>query len=434
MINFDEKNNIIVNEKPRTIIVGVSTGDDITYSMQELERLAEAAGCLVIGEMTQSLEKRNNATYIGKGKVDELKEACSSLDASLVVFNDELNGIQLRNIEDALGIIVIDRTILILDIFAKRATTKEGNLQVELAQLQYRKSRLIGFGNSLSRQAGGIGTRGPGEKKLETDRRHIERRINELKEELAKIEKVSSTKRKRRQKSNIPVVALVGYTNAGKSALMNAIYKKSVEHIDAMESEEFSVFSEDMLFATLSTKNKKITLRDKREFLLIDTVGFVNKLPHDLVKAFRSTLDEIHYADLLLHVVDASFENNDYQIEVTEDVLRKLDVNDKDKILVYNKVDIINQEEVEIISSEGIIFTSAVNDINIDKLLEKIVDRIFKQGRHAKLAIPYDRGDLVSLACDKGQNIVLEYSDEATIVEGDFDEIVYGKLRSYDTL
>ncbi|MBQ1525314.1 MAG: GTPase HflX [Firmicutes bacterium] len=257
MVRFDESNNVIEQEGSRAILVGVSTGEDISWSMEELQGLAEAAGAEVIGVMTQNAERINSATYIGSGKLEELSELCSSMEADLVIFNDELSGMQLRNVEDAVGIKVIDRTILILDIFADRASTREGKLQVEMAQLQYRMPRLLGFGRALSRLGGGIGTRGPGEKKLETDRRHIQSRIDEIRSELKEVRANRSTQRARRESSGIPVAALVGYTNSGKSSIMNRLL--------AMEDrQDKQVLEKDMLFATLDTAQRLITL-DKND-------------------------------------------------------------------------------------------------------------------------------------------------------------------------
>ena len=299
MVKFNENNEIIREDEFKAILVGAYKKEKIDYSMEELAGLAEAAGGEVLGVMVQKIEKVNTGTYIGKGKVLELSEMCQMLEADTVIFNDELSGMQIRNLEEVTGVRVIDRTILVLDIFASRATSKEGKLQVELAQLQYRMPRLLGFGKSLSRLGGGIGTRGPGEKKLETDRRHISKRMDDIREELKQLNATRIIQRSKREKSEIPVVALVGYTNAGKSALMNRI-------LSDIEKEEKSVGSKDMLFATLDVQQRSIKLDDKKEFILIDTVGFVSKLPHSLVDAFKATLEEVLYADLLVHIVDAS--------------------------------------------------------------------------------------------------------------------------------
>ena len=299
MLRFNENNEVIQEQEYRAVLVGLELNKDISYSMQELAGLAEAANVEVAGEMVQHLERPNKATFIGSGKVEELALMCENMEIDTVIFNDELSGMQLRNLEEALGVRVIDRTILILDIFADRALSKEGRLQVEYAQLAYRLPRLTGFGKSLSSQAGGIGTRGPGEKKLETDRRHIQKRMDDIRAELKKAKAVRATQRGRREKNSIPVVALVGYTNSGKSALMNRL-------LGDMDKEDKSVFEKDMLFATLDTSHRKISFDTNQEFILIDTVGFVSSLPHSLVEAFKSTLEEVNYADLLIHVVDSS--------------------------------------------------------------------------------------------------------------------------------
>ena len=262
MLRFNENNEVIREEEYKVILVGLQRDEDISYSMEELAGLAEAAGSEVLGQMVQNLEKPNTATLIGKGKVEELAQMVKAMEADMVIFNDELSGMQLRNLEDAVGVRVIDRTILILDIFAARAVSKEGKLQVELAQLQYRMPRLTGFGKSLSRLGGGIGTRGPGEKKLETDRRHIERRMNDIKAELLQLKNTRTTQRAKREKQQIPVAALVGYTNSGKSAIMNRILAMS-------DKDEKNVFEENMLFATLDTQQRGIVLESGRKFILI---------------------------------------------------------------------------------------------------------------------------------------------------------------------
>ena len=270
MFRFTDDNKVLREDRYNAILVGVQRDEDISYSMEELEGLAEAAGARVLGTMIQNMERPNTATLIGKGKVEELKELADSMEADMIIFNDELTGMQLRNLEDAIGIRIIDRTILILDIFAARATSREGKLQVELAQLKYRMPRLTGFGKSLSRLGGGIGTRGPGEKKLETDRRHIQRRVTDIKDELTHLKNTRSVQRARREKSSIPVVALVGYTNSGKSALMNRI-------LSDVQKEDKTVLEKDMLFATLDVQQRNVTLESGREFILIDTVGFVSR-------------------------------------------------------------------------------------------------------------------------------------------------------------
>lgn len=426
MVRFNDNNEIIREDECNAILVGVYKNENIDYSMAELEGLAEAAGATVLGVMVQKIDKINAGTFIGKGKMEELAEMCQNMEADTVIFNDELSGMQIRNLEEATGVRVIDRTILVLDIFASRATSKEGKLQVELAQLQYRMPRLMGFGKSLSRLGGGIGTRGPGEKKLETDKRHINKRMDDIKAELKQLGSTRSTQRARREKSELPVVALVGYTNAGKSALMNNLLINT-------EKEEKSVGSKDMLFATLDVQQRNIKLDDKKEFIVIDTVGFVSKLPHALVKAFKSTLEEVSYADLLIHVVDGSYDNYDFQIEVTEKVIKELGAGDKPQIIAYNKCDLFEEELVDASGIENICI-SAKTGYNVDKLLELIKEKIFADNIVGKLLIPYDRGDILSYVCDKGTVINMEHTEKGTVVEAELSQADYNRVKKYDTL
>ena len=395
MVRFNENNEVIRNEEYTAILAGIQLREDISYSMEELAGLAEADGVTVAGQMIQSLERPNTATLIGKGKVEELAELCRNMEADMVIFNDELSGVQLRNLEEALEVRVIDRTILILDIFADRAVSREGKLQVELAQLQYRMPRLTGFGRSLSILGGGIGTRGPGEKKLETDRRHIAGRIDDIKAELARIGKTRQVQRSGREKSQIPVVALMGYTNSGKSAIMNRLLQLS-------EREDKTVSSQNMLFATLDTQHRKITLEQGSEFILIDTVGFVSRLPHSLVEAFKSTLEEVRYADLLIHVVDSSYENRDFYMEVTNKVIEQIGAGDKDQIVAYNKMDIAKSVPLDV-SGHEVVYLSAKTGENINVLVEKIREKIFGGRVEMTLLIPYQRGDITSYLCENAQ-------------------------------
>lgn len=425
MLRFNENNEVIREDEYRAILVGLQRNEDISYSMEELKGLAEAAKVEVLGKMIQNLERPNTATLIGKGKVEELAEMVKNMEADTVIFNDELTGMQLRNLEDAVGVRVIDRTILILDIFADRATSKEGKLQVELAQLKYRMPRLTGFGKSLSRLGGGIGTRGPGEKKLETDRRHIERRIQDIKEELAQLSNTRGVQRARREKSEIPVVALVGYTNSGKSALMNKI-------LAITEKEEKTVFEKDMLFATLDTQQRSVVLDTNHRFILVDTVGFVSKLPHSLVEAFKATLEEVVYADLLIHVVDGSFENYDFQIDVTNKVLAEIGGAEKEKIIAYNKIDKGNEAGVVPFPGTDSILISAKYGQNIDELLEKIKESIFKDDVSARLLVPYAKGDVSSYLCEKAKVNVMEYREDGTYFEAELKEADYQRLKEYE--
>ena len=424
MLRFNDNNEVLREDRYNAIIVGVQRDEDIEYSMEELARLVEAAGASVLGQMVQKMEKPNTATLIGKGKVEELAELVKSMEADMVVFNDELTGMQLRNLEDSIGVRVIDRPILILDIFASRATSREGKLQVELAQLKYRLPRLIGFGKSLSRLGGGIGTRGPGEKKLETDRRHIERRMNDIREEIAHLKSTRSVQRAKREKSSIPVVALVGYTNSGKSALMNRLLSET-------KKEEKSVFEKNMLFATLDVQQRSVTLESGRQFILIDTVGFVSKLPHSLIEAFKATLEEVTYADLLLHVVDASYENHDFHINVTDKVMEEIGAGAKEKIMVYNKTDLPHSEIIPVRCCDSIEISAKYGN-NIDKLIEKIEEKIFGDYVSASFLIPYERGDLSSYLCSEAEVKKMDYRENGTYFETVLKEADYRRLKCYE--
>lgn len=426
MLRFNENNEVIQNEEYKAILVGLQLDEDISYSMKELEGLAEAANAEVLGVIIQHLERPNKATYIGKGKVEELADMCGKLEADTVIFNDELSGMQIRNLEEAVGVRIIDRTILILDIFADRAVSREGKLQVELAQLQYRMPRLLGFGKSLSRLGGGIGTRGPGEKKLETDRRHIQRRMDDIRAELSEVKGNRNVQRAKREKSGMPIVALVGYTNAGKSAIMNRLLEET-------EKDEKTVFEKDMLFATLDTAQRKIKLDSNCEFILIDTVGFVSKLPHSLVNAFKATLEEVNYADLLLHVVDASYENSDFHIEVTNRVLAEIGASDKEKVLVYNKIDLADGE-ILTSNDEETIMISAKRGDNFGSVVGLIKEKLFSDRVTAKLLIPYDRGDITSYLCEKAHVISTEYVENGTLIEAEMMLEDYNRLKNYDTV
>ena len=428
MLRFNENNEVIREDEYRAVLVGLQKEEDISYSMEELKGLAEAAGAEVLGQMVQNLERPNTATLIGKGKVEELAEIVKNMDADTVIFNDELTGMQLRNLEDAVGVRIIDRTILILDIFADRASSKEGKLQVELAQLQYRLPRLTGFGKSLSRLGGGIGTRGPGEKKLETDRRHIEKRMYDIKSELAQIKNTRGVQRARREKNEIPVVALVGYTNSGKSALMNRL-------MTLTEKEEKTVFEKDMLFATLDTQQRSVTLDTNHRFILVDTVGFVSRLPHSLVNAFKATLEEVAYADLLIHVVDASYENHDFHIEVTNKVLEEIGAGDKEKIIAFNKIDLLEEQSsvIPVAGAENV-FISAKYDRNIDRLIELIKNKIFSDMVRVQMVIPYTRGDISSYLCERSRVLAVEYKENGTWFDAELKAADYQRFKEYEVM
>ncbi len=424
MVKFNENNEIIREDKYKAILVGLQLDKDISYSMEELGGLAEAANVEVLGHMVQSLERPNKATFIGKGKVIELKEMCENMESDTVIFNDELSGMQLRNLEEALGIKVIDRTILILDIFAARATSSEGKLQVELAQLQYRLPRLTGFGKTLSRLGAGIGTRGPGEKKLETDRRHITKRMDDIKAEIAQVKNTRNVQRSRREKAEIPIVALVGYTNSGKSAIMNKM-------LEITEKEEKAVFEKNMLFATLDTQQRSIKLDTNHEFILIDTVGFVSKLPHSLVNAFKATLEEVNYADLLLHVVDSSYDNHEFHIEVTNKVLKEIGAEGKESLLVFNKIDMVEEEPMNLWSGESICI-SAKYGTNMSELMEIIKNKVFADRVITTFLVPYYRGDIASYLCEKAKVMNTQYVAEGTLLEAEVQLADYNRLKEYE--
>lgn len=400
------------NKSFNAILVAVNRNNDnfeVENSMNELESLVESDNGVVVGKIIQKLDRINTSTYIGKGKVAELAEFVENLDVDAVVFDDELSGIQIRNLEDQVGTKVIDRTILIMDIFAARANSKEGRLQVELAQLQYRLPRLVGFGKSLSRLGAGIGTRGPGEKQIETDRRHIRRRIDDLKKDLADIQKTRILHRKKRKKSGIPIVALVGYTNVGKSAIMNYM-------IENFGKEEKKVEEADMLFATLDAKHRLIEIDNNRQFILVDTVGFVSKLSHNLVDAFKGTLQEAEYADLIVKVEDISHDRTDFQREILNNVLDDLKLSDKKSIFVYNKIDKIDTElqnsGISEQNNENKDFVSAKTGLNMDKLKDSIVQNIFDDEREVNIVLPFDKGDLASRLCDNANVLKMVYKDD----------------------
>lgn len=393
--------------------------------MEELKELTKAAGAEVVGSLIQNKHSVDAAYYIGKGKVEEIRAYSDSLDATLVIFNDELSGAQIRNIENVVGRKVIDRTTLILDIFAQRALSKEGKLQVELAQLKYRLPRLYGMGGEMSRTGAGIGTRGPGEQKLEIDKRHILNKAADIRRELKEVKKNRETQRVKRLKSNIPIVALVGYTNAGKSTLLNELIKTHKDY-----EQEKEVFVKDMLFATLDVTLRKALLPNKKEFLVVDTVGFVSKLPHDLVEAFKATLEEVQYANLILHVIDATNTSYELQKSTTEGVLKELGVNDKKHILVYNKVDKL---ELDIYpkSQEDIVYISAKQGINMDKLLNMIEIALMENTYSVSLMLPYERGDIFSRIKDKYNVENFEYGESGITLDADLDEEDFNIYREY---
>ncbi|KAA0770701.1 GTPase HflX [Bacillus sp. AR2-1] len=411
----------------RAVLVGVNLGneDDFAYSMEELTNLAEACDVEVIGQVTQNLQRVNPSHYIGKGKIEEVAAYVNEVDANMVIFNDELSPSQIRNLEADLDCKVIDRTILILDIFAQRAKTKEAQLQVEVAHLQYMMPRLIGLRESLGRQSGGVGTKnkGVGEKKLELDRRKIEEQISVLNKDLEALVAQRQTQRKQRKKNEVPVVALVGYTNAGKSTTMNAM----LEIYNG--TEEKQVFEKDMLFATLETSVRNIDLPDNKSFLLTDTVGFVSKLPHHLVKAFRSTLEEVAEADLLIHVVDYANPNYEQLIDITNETLKKIGVENIPTIYAYNKSDMVDVEIPQV--QEDRVYLSAKKHVGIEELVEMIRSHIYKEYTKCEMLIPYDQGQVVSYFNNHAHVLSTSYENEGTKLEVECKTSDYEKYKRF---
>ena len=420
-------------KKERALLVGLNITStarriddiDINESMEELKELTKAAGAEVVGSITQNRQSRDAAYYIGKGKVEELRAYCESLGATMVIFNDELSGAHIRNIEEIVGIKVIDRNTLILDIFAQRALSKEGKLQVELAQLKYRLPRLYGMGGEMSRTGAGIGTRGPGEQKLEVDKRHILNKAADIRRELREVKKNRETQRVQRLKSNIPIVALVGYTNAGKSTLLNELIKTHKDY-----DVEKEVMAKDMLFATLDVTLRKALLPNKKEFLVVDTVGFVSKLPHDLVEAFKATLEEVQYADLILHVIDATNSSYELQKKTTESVLKELGADDKHTILVYNKIDRLDLD-IYPKNTDDVIYISAKKGINMEKLLYMIEDALMKNTYPVNLLLPYDKGHIFSKIKDKYNVENFEYGETGITLDVNLEEEDYNIYKDY---
>ena len=412
----------------RVVLVGGISMDQYSSqeSVEELKELAETAGAQVVETVIQKKSKIDNAYYIGSGKASELSLLRQSLMADTVIFDDELTGAQVRNLEEAIGCKVIDRTVLILDIFAQRAKSREGKIQVELAQLKYRLPRLMGMGLVLSRTGGGIGTRGPGEKKLEIDRRHIRGRINDIEQELENIRKNRGIQRERRKANEIPVVSLVGYTNAGKSTLRNKLCQ-----IAGRDKE--GVFEADMLFATLDTTTRQVTLPSGKDVLVSDTVGFIRKLPHDLVEAFKSTLEETIYSNLLVHVVDASSQNAVAQIETVNGVLREIGADNKNVIVACNKLDKADEAVVSEIRSKycNIIEISALQGTNLDRLLEMIDKELFKSFVDAELMIPYEDTRVVSYLHNANCVEQEEYREEGIYVRIRTTQDVFGRVARY---
>ncbi|MBQ2275115.1 MAG: GTPase HflX [Lachnospiraceae bacterium] len=391
----------------KVILVGVCLNekDNIEESLDELKELVKTADATVVGRLVQNREAFHSATYIGKGKIEELKELALETGATGIVCDDELSPAQIRNLEEALDLKIMDRTLLILDIFSKRALTKEGMIQVELAQLKYRSSRLVGLRSSLSRLGGGIGSKGPGEKKLELDRRLIRNRIAQLSKELEEVKMHRVVQRKQRSKNLIPVVCIVGYTNAGKSTLLNRLTQAGV-------------LEEDQLFATLDPTTRKLELESGQEIMLTDTVGFIRKLPHHLVDAFRSTLEEAKYSDLILHVVDMSNPQMDQQMEAVYETLDRLDIRDKTIITVFNKQDKV--EKLQIIKdakADRTVRISAKKEEGFEELLQTIEEILQSRKQLIEKVYPYDQGSTLQIIRKYGQILEEEYLPEGTKIK-----------------
>lgn len=405
-------------EQERVILVGVSTGDhdDTEQSLDELGDLVKTAGAVPVGKVIQNREAMHPGTYVGKGKIEEIKELLWELDATGIVCDDELSPAQMNNLTELLETKVMDRTLVILDIFAGRASTSEGKIQVELAQLRYRQSQLTGSGKALSRLGGGIGTRGPGEKKLEIDRRLIKDRIAQLNRELKDVKRHRELTREQRKRNHVPVVAIVGYTNAGKSTLLNTL-------TDA------GILEEDQLFATLDPTTRNLKLPSGQEILLTDTVGFIRKLPHHLIEAFRSTLEEAKYADIILHVVDASNPQMDEQMFVVYETLQRLEVMNKPVVTAFNKMDRVGEAiTVRDFQADKIVQISAKSGENLEQLFTAIEEILREEKIHIERVFPYSESAKVQLIRKYGELLKEEFEEDGVHVEAYVPQEIYGRL------
>ncbi len=414
--NFDEH---IVE---RAVLVGLNAAcfrlDETATeeTLEELEALLETAGGFCTAKVLQNRHTPDSHSFIGEGKAQEVRLLIEATGATMAIFDNELTASQIRALEELLGVTVLDRSALILDIFAQRAKTREGRLQVELAQYKYLLPRLSGMGTSLSRQGGGIGTRGPGETKLESDRRHIRERINRLEQELKQVRQVRAVQRERRRKNSVPVVAIVGYTNAGKSTLLNQLTGAGIP-------------ANNRLFDTLDTTSRQLSVSDNLDVILSDTVGFIAKLPHHLVDAFRATLEELEYADVLLHVIDAADPHRQEHVAVVEKLIRQLSKEGTPVIQAYNKADLVSREDIPV--GEDIVAISAKKCYNMDGLL-KAIEKALDQGlHHVRVVLPYHMGGMVDTLHSTAQVRSVDYTAEGIEIEAVVDEILFGRLKDY---
>lgn len=416
------ESNFEQSVQERAVLVGLNADcfpEDQTATeatLKELEALLETAGGFCTGKVLQNRHTPDSHSFIGEGKALEVKMLVEATGSTMVVFDNELSPGNIRALEEIIGVTVLDRSALILDIFAQRAKTKEGRLQVELAQYKYLLPRLSGMGASLSRQGGGIGTRGPGETKLETDRRHIRERINRLEEELEQVRKVRSIQRERRMKNSVPVVAIVGYTNAGKSTLLNQLTGAGIP-------------ANNRLFDTLDTTSRLLHVSDNLDVILSDTVGFIAKLPHHLVNAFHATLEELEYADLLLHVIDASDPYLEAHIAVVDKLITKLTKPETPVLRCYNKADLVYSEDIPV--GPDVVAISAKRGLHMDDLLRAIETALDRRRHHVQVCLPYSMGGMVETLHDNAQVKSVEYTADGIVVDTILDEILFGRLRQY---
>mgnify|MGYP005909147091 CR=1 FL=1 len=405
-------------KKERLLLVAVNTAEEsrVRASLEELALLVDTAGGEAVGSIYQNLDHPISATYVGKGKIEEIRQLAAQLDADGIVCDDELTPAQMKNLEQELGFNVLDRTMVILDIFASRARSSEGKIQVELAQLKYRLSRLTGLGRSMSRLGGGIGTRGPGEKKLEIDRRLINDRIAQLNRELKEVVKHREIARAKRERNAVPVVAIVGYTNAGKSTLLN--------HLTDAE-----VLEEDKLFATLDPTTRMLELEGHQQVLLTDTVGFIRKLPHHLIEAFKSTLEEAKYADYIIHVVDASNPQRDKQMYIVYETLDHLGVKNKKILTLFNKIDIRTDDDpLQDFRADHVLQISATENAGLDAVKDVLQEMLREDKIYIERVIPYAQAGVLQLVRNKGELVSEEYVPEGISIRAYVPMEVYGKL------